>query len=229
MLTEISYVVPMTQTGGAARGELTTRYVYDAAGRLRFHINPVGNVTEYRYNAYGERVSTLSYAGDVFPIRTLAINESATLTRMESWAATVNFSRVSRVDSVYDYRGLLQQTIAYQSVSSSGDGILDGEQVLTRYVYDRAGRLLTSISPTNGATSYVYDGLGRQISVQDAQGNLTLTQYDDAGGQVVVKQAGGLNVVSTYDKAGRLVTRMSRDQAGANLGKRDTPTTPTIG
>lgn len=88
---------------------------------------------------------------------------------------------------------------------------------------------MTSISPTNGATSYVYDGLGRQISVQDAQGNLTLTQYDDAGGQVVVKQAGGLNVVSTYDKAGRLVTRMSRDQAGANLGKRDTPTTPTIG
>ncbi|MCZ8384134.1 LysM peptidoglycan-binding domain-containing protein [Achromobacter xylosoxidans] len=219
VLTEISYVVPMTQTGGAARGELTTRYVYDAAGRLRFHINPVGNVTEYRYNAYGERVSTLSYAGDVFPIRTLAINESATLTRMESWAATVNFSRVSRVDSVYDYRGLLQQTIAYQSVSSSGDGILDGEQVLTRYVYDQAGRLLTSISPTNGATSYVYDGLGRQISVQDAQGNLTLTQYDDAGGQVVVKQAGGLNVVSTYDKAGRLVTRMSRDQAGANLGE----------
>ena len=38
----------------------------------------MGNVTEHRYNGYGERTSTLTYAGDVYPIRALALNEAPT-------------------------------------------------------------------------------------------------------------------------------------------------------
>ena len=118
---------------------------------------------------------------------------------MVAWAASANLKRVGRVDAVYDYRGLLQQTIAYQEVNDAGEGVLDGKQVLTRYVYDQAGRLLSKVSPTDGATLYTYDGLGRVLSAQDAAGNVSLTQYDDVGNRVVLTQANGLKSVSTYD------------------------------
>ncbi|WZB76113.1 RHS repeat domain-containing protein [Achromobacter insuavis] len=95
---------------------------------------------------------------------------------------------------------MLQQTIAYQEVNAAGEGILDGKQVLTRYVYDQAGRLLSKVSPTDGSTLYTYDGLGRVLSVQDAVGNVSLSQYDDVGNRVVLTQANGLKSVSTYDK-----------------------------
>lgn len=218
VLTETVYTVAASQSA-SAHGELVTRNVYDAAGRLRFQLSPAGNVTEYRYNARGERVSTLIYAGDVHPLTGFGATNAPTEAEMATWVAGTNLKRMSRVDAVYDYRGMLQQTIAYHEVTDAGEGILDGNQVLTRYVYDQAGRLLTTVSPTGGSTSYTYDGLGRVLSVQDALGNTTLTQYDDAGNRVVVTQANGLKSISTYDKAGQRVSLLMQDAAGLNLGE----------
>ncbi|WZB63226.1 hypothetical protein WJ970_09550 [Achromobacter xylosoxidans] len=218
LLTETAYSVPASN-GKAASGELVTRNVYDAAGRLRFQINPVGNVTEHRYNGYGERTSTLTYAGDVYPIRALALNEAPTEASMQAWASAADMSRVSRVDAVYDYRGMLQQTTAYRSVNASGDGVLDGEQAVTRYVYDRSGRLISTVTPTGGATSYVYDGMGRVISVQNALGQTTLTQYDDVGNRMTLTQANGLRTVSVYDKAGQKISQYEQSPEGQNLGE----------
>ncbi len=219
LIAENAYVVPMSPNGSSAYGDLTTRYVYDAAGHLRFQLSPAGNVTEYRYNGFGERVSTLQYAGDVYSLGGLTTTTAPTEAQMIAWAGAADTRRISRVDAVYDYRGMLQQTIAYQEVNSAGEGILDGKQVLTRYVYDQAGRLLTEISPTGGVTSYTYDGLGRVLSVQDALGNISYSQHDDAGNRVVVTHANGLKTVSTYDKGGRKVSVIAQDAAGQNLGE----------
>ena len=180
VLTETLYTVPQSSMSSPA-GPLVTRNVYDASGRLRFQLSPEGNVTEYRYNARGEQVSTLTYAGDVHPLTGFGATNAPSEAQMVAWAASANLKRVGRVDAVYDYRGLLQQTIAYQEVNDAGEGVLDGKQVLTRYVYDQAGRLLSKVSPTDGATLYTYDGLGRVLSAQDAAGNVSLTQYDDVG------------------------------------------------
>jgi len=219
LIAENAYVVPMSPNGSSAYGDLTTRYVYDSAGHLRFQLSPAGNVTEYRYNGFGERVSTLQYAGNIHSLSGLTTATAPSEAEMMAWASAADMSRVSRVDAVYDYRGMLQQTIAYQEVTSAGEGVLDGNQVLTRYVYDQAGRLLTTVSPTGGATSYTYDGLGRLLSVQDALGNISYTQYDDAGNSVVVTHANGLKTISTYDKGGRKVSEMAQDAGGQNLGE----------
>lgn len=138
---------------------------------------------------------------------------------MQAWASAADMSRVSRVDAVYDYRGMLQQTTAYRSVNASGDGVLDGEQAVTRYVYDRSGRLISTVTPTGGATSYVYDGMGRVISVQNALGQTTLTQYDDVGNRMTLTQANGLRTVSVYDKAGQKISQYEQSPEGQNLGE----------
>lgn len=161
----------------------------------------------------------MTYAGDVHPLTGFGATNAPSEAQMVAWAAAANLKRVGRVDAVYDYRGMLQQTVAYAEVNNVGEGVLDGKQVLTRYVYDRAGRLLHTLSPTGGSTTYSYDGLGRVLSVQDAQGNVSLTQYDDTGNRVVLTQANGLKSVSTYDKAGQRVSLVMQDAAGNNLGE----------
>ncbi|HCH0556866.1 TPA: RHS repeat protein, partial [Pseudomonas aeruginosa] len=218
VLTETVYTQSQTSSASLG-GPLVTRNAYDAAGHLRFQLSPAGNVTEYRYNARGERISTLTYAGDVHPLTGFDATNAPSEAQMVAWAAAANLKRVGRVDAVYDYRGMLQQTVAYAEVNDVGDGVLDDKQVLTRYVYDQAGRLLHTLSPTGGSTTYSYDGLGRVLSVQDAQGNVSLTQYDDVGNRVVLTQANGLKSISTYDKAGQRVSLVMQDAAGNNLGE----------
>lgn len=216
--TETVYTVPAAGTT-AASGALTRRYTYDSAGRLRFAVSPEGRVTEYRYHATGERASTIQYAGGAYAVGGLAATAVPSEAQLAAWAAAADMSRVSRTDFKYDYRGMLQQSTAYAKVTSAGVGVADGSEVLTRYVYDQAGRLLLKASPTGGNTTYAYDGLGRLLTVQDAAGNATLTQYDDAGNRVIVTQANGLRVVSVYDKAGRQVSLIQQNTAGTAIGE----------
>jgi YD repeat-containing protein len=218
VLTETVYTVPAAGTT-AATGALTRRYTYDAAGRLRFALSPEGRVTEYRYHATGERAATLHYAGSAYAVSGLAATAVPTEAQLAAWAAAADMSRVSRTDFTYDYRGMLQQSIAYAKVTNAGVGVADGNEVLTKYVYDQAGRLLLKVSPTGGNTTYAYDGLGRLLSVQDAAGNVTLTQYDDVGNRVIVTQANGLRVVTVYDIAGRQVSQIQQNSAGVAIGE----------
>lgn len=218
VLTEAVYTAPAAGTT-AASGALIRRYSYDAAGRLRFALSPEGRVTEYRYHPTGERSTTIQYAGTSYTVSGLAATAVPTEQQLVAWAAAADMTRMSRTDFTYDHRGMLQQSIAYAKVNSAGAGVSDGSEVLTKYVYDQAGRLLLQVSPTGGSTTYVYDGLGRLLSVQDAAGNVTSTQYDDAGNRVIVTQANGLRVVAVYDKAGRQASQIQQNAAGAVLGE----------
>ena len=53
--------------------------------------------------------------------------------------------------------------------------------VLTRQVFDRAGRLTATASDNTGQTSYSYDGADRQLSMTDALGNVVQKTYDANG------------------------------------------------
>ncbi len=45
----------------------TTRYVYDSERHLRFVVSAEGRVSEYRYNAAGQAIATLSYNRRRYP------------------------------------------------------------------------------------------------------------------------------------------------------------------
>ena len=201
---------------------LTTRHVYDAAGRglLRFVLSAEGRVTEYRYNAYGERSATIQYAESRFDLATLGATAVPTESQMQSWRADTAQTGVQRSDRRYDYRGQLQMLTTYSAVDAHGNGIADGSESVRRYVYDQAGQLRMSIDASNGGmTSYVYDGLGRLLSTTDAQLGVTLNRYDDAHHRISTTFTNGLTTSSLYDARGALVSTVRTGMDGAELGK----------
>jgi YD repeat-containing protein len=225
VLTETLYLVPDPDGAGAATASqpLVTRYVYDAGNKnlLRFVLSAEGRVTEHVYNAYGERTSTIQYAGGNYPVSGLAATAVPIEAEMATWAGSQDRTRTQRIDMVYDYRGQLQRTTSYASVNASGAGILDASASATQYVYDQAGQLLTTISPSTPAntTNYTYDGLGRVLTVTDSLTQISVNQYDDANNRTRVTLANGLVTTSSYDRAGRLVSVLQSTASIANLGE----------
>jgi len=220
LLTETVYLTPDPDGSGTAlpANGLTTRYVYNGA-QLRFAISAEGRVTEYRYNSYGQRTSNITYAGGAYAVSGLGATAVPSEAQMATWVIAQNLSLSTRSDMSYNVRGQLQQSVSFSKVDASGNGISDGSQSVTQYVYDRAGLLLSNVSATAGQTQYVYDGLGRLLSSQNALNQVTLTSYDDANGKTTVTLANGLITTRSYDRNGRLLSVRESSTQSANLGE----------
>lgn len=222
VVTESLYATPDPDGAGAAQpgAPITTRYVYDAAGKglLRYVISPEGRVTEHLYDSYGQRITSLDYVGGSYPAGGLAPGAVPTLEQMAAWTAAQDRQQLQRVDMAYDVRGLLQKTTTYATTTATGAGVADSARSVTQYVYDAFGQLLQTISPLQGTTTYTYDGLGRVLSSTDAQSVLTLTSYDDGNNTLRQSFDNGLVTTSTYDRAGRKVS-VVQSGAGATLGE----------
>ncbi|SFQ11319.1 LysM peptidoglycan-binding domain-containing protein [Variovorax sp. 770b2] len=226
LLTETAYLTPDLDGAGSfpflqPTQPLTTRYVYEGTGRnlLRFVLSPEGRVTEYRYDSYGQRTSSLEYAAGTYNTAALGLTATPTETQMVNWVGGQDRTLSSRSDFVYDARGQVQQLTVFSKVDASGNGVADGSQSVTHYVYDRAGQLISTVSATDGSTQYTYDGLGRRLSAQDALNNTTVTSYDDAGNKTTVTMANGLVTTSAYDHNGRLVSVRQGSTAAPLLGQ----------
>jgi YD repeat-containing protein len=219
LLAETSYVVPDPDGAGAGQPAtpLTTRYAYDSLGHLRFVISTEGRVTEYRYNSFGQRIASIEYTGSVYDLTGLTPTSTLTEAQLVTYVNAADKTRTERVDSTYDFRGQLATTTSYASVDASGNGVLDGNQSVTHYTYDQAGKLLNTLDGRGSSSTYVYDGLGRLASSTDATGKVTLTQYDDANRKTTITSANGLVTTSTYDARGELVSVM-QSSGGTSLG-----------
>ncbi|MDP9933620.1 Ig-like domain repeat protein, partial [Variovorax paradoxus] len=197
----------------------TVRYVYAQNNpfQLRFVVSGQGNVTEYSYDAYGQRTSAVEYAGAPYDTSALAQTAGPTEAQMVAWRQGQDLTRSQRTDYTYDGRGELQSATTYAAVSAGGQGDA-ATAATTQYIYDPRGLLLQKIEPATTAggatavTTYTYDGLGRLLSASGpsldggATPNTTITSYDDANGKTSVTLANGLVTISAYDKAGRLVS-----------------------
>lgn len=220
VLTETVYLSPDPDGSGPGLPSvpLTTRYVYNGA-QLRFVVSAEGRVTQHNYNSYGQRTSTIGYSGGAYAVSGLAVTAVPTEAQMVTWTGTQNRVLSSRSDMSYDARGKLQQVVVFTKVDTSGNGIVDGSQSTTQYVYDRAGLLLSTVNAISGQTQYVYDGLGRLLSTRDALNQLTLTSYDDANNKTTVTLANGLVTTRAFDRNGRLVSVRDSSAQNTNLGE----------
>ncbi|MFI4927379.1 MAG: hypothetical protein ACHP7E_06810, partial [Burkholderiales bacterium] len=223
ILAQTTYTVADPDGAGPAlpAGALTDRWVYEAGSRnlLRFSISAAGNVTEYRYDGFGQQVATITYAGALYPVQGLAPQAELGESTVAAWAAQQDLTLTQRVDVAYDARGQLQARTSYARVASDGSGIADGSQSVERYVYSAAGQLLQAVSGTGASTTFTYDGLGRALATTNALGQVTVTQYDDAGRKTLVTQANGLLTTSSFDAAGRMFSVLQSNAAGAVLGE----------
>jgi YD repeat-containing protein len=219
-------------TGAASADDRTTRNFYNAAGELRFVMDPEGYVTRNDYDAEGRIVGKFRWDTALSP------SDGWTLATLD---AGVSGAWVGNSYS-YDYAGNLSYSQDgegnYRSYYYYSTGLLawdismneTSQESRTLYTYDKAGRVSTVYqaygTPEQGATTYDYDGQGNQISVTDGNNNTTYREYDRAGQLVTETDAAGVattfeydafghvarttrlgaNSYSFYDKAGRLTT-----------------------
>ncbi|WP_454056445.1 LysM peptidoglycan-binding domain-containing protein [Cupriavidus sp. Marseille-Q8015] len=222
LIGETVYLV--ADPDGAGTGQpgapQTTRYIYDAGskGLLRFVISPEGRVTEYRYDAAGNRVRSIEYTAGTYNVTSLTETSVVTESQGAAWAASQDKRKVLQTDMTYDFRGQLQTSVTYATVDASGNGVTTGAATV-QYVYDQHGWLLETISGTGAVTQYSYDGLGRLVATLDPANQLTATHYDDAGNKVSVLSANGLVTTSVYDKAGQLVSVSQANASAQQLGQ----------
>jgi YD repeat-containing protein len=149
---------------------LTTHYIYDSEDHLLFSVSPEGSVTEYRYNTNGSLQSRLTFTANAYTGSTFT--EAA----LDTWVATADLTKVHRTDYTYDFRGQLQTQTTYGETNTSGAGVSSTAST-TEYVYDRAGRLLSTVDANDNQTVFQYDGLGRLTSTTDALDHITTTTY----------------------------------------------------
>lgn len=189
---------------------------------------------------------TASNAGGTSAAATasLVVNSAPTITaptlaQLNAWSAGLtDLQNSQRTDTTYDFRGNIATVTTYGADSSTGAGVgtptTSTEVSQTTYVYDPAGRLVSSLPaaaasaysyggtqrlPTHTAATYAYDGLGRLLSATDLTGATTTYAYAAstnlaAANTVTITQANGLVTVNSYDRAGELV---SSSETGPNL------------
>jgi YD repeat-containing protein len=212
----IATVLPDGQ-GGAGRQSLN---YYDSMGRLSHTLNPLGEVTEYHYDAFGQKVWSRHYAQRVSPpqLATLQGGKSHELTPL---LTTLRSDQDSVQYTTYDQRGQIsvQKDALGQAVRYAYDafGLLTQKwEPLTRttalqtdYQYDRRGLQLSQTQDKDGlnlSTGQTYDAFGRLLSQKDARGNISHYQYDQLGRQISHKNANGESTQTTYDAFGRKLT-----------------------
>lgn len=166
-------------TEGAETVEaVTTRYSYDADGRLTERNLP-GMSEKITYDANSRVVSVIGGSGgDVFYTydacgRVRSIRDAAWGTRKFS----------------YDAAGQVTE-------------VTNGLGGVTRYTYDEAGNVKKVTDPAGRITTYEYDVLGNMVKTMDPAGAITLYEYDAAGRVLRVVDAAQKVHAWGYDSSG---------------------------
>ncbi len=217
VLTETRYRSPDPDGGGPQdpNDPVTTRYVYDANGRLRFMVSAEGRVTEHRYGdnaAYGRLTETRLYLGQLFDVTTLAPGDPVLESELANWiSALPDVTQVQLTENRYDLRGKLSQQTSYATVSTAGSGLLDAGGSVAEYVHDSYSRLRQRIDVRGNArdrrlvtSRFAHDGIARVIESGGANG-VDATDYEDANQRVTLTTASGLIETREYDSRRRLV------------------------
>ncbi len=209
-------------TGNAnATNDRVTRFVYDAAGRQVYSVDPESYVQESQYNAVGQRTKSIRYAAKY------SVADGVTQASMKTTILPASIPADAAVASyAYDTAGRLTDTtdalgvITHLVLDAQGQ-ITDtylawgtGDQAQTRRVFDAAGRMTSETRKgatvaEDSTTSYAYDGMGRATLITNPRSFTTAKVYNANGQvtQVTIQLDASTNAVTTtqYDALGNAV------------------------
>lgn len=174
----------------ASAGDAVSYAAYNAEGQLRYRVDPMGNVTETRYDAAGRVSETLAYAQAVSVTPgEAAVLQAASSTALSSLAGLV--SGAGNTDAgaevtlhLYNADGQARFVVRQNTVNGQLVGVVNEQR------YDAAGRVVATIA--YGSTLPLSTGstLSAQLSTAGVAQAL-------AGAPRQIRQ-------SVYDAAGRL-------------------------
>ncbi|MGE4182848.1 MAG: Ig-like domain-containing protein, partial [Limisphaerales bacterium] len=199
------------------RGFVTT-YTYDNLNRVirieepSTSVNGAPRVTTFRYDAAGNRLEMTDPRGEYYTTR-YAYDAMDHVIREERPQGSASDPLPPAVFvSRYDAAGNL--------VSITDPR---GDAYVTRYTYDRQGRIvaierpqLSPISnPGPAVESFTFDAAGKLLTQTDARGaDFTKSYSYDARGRIAsVTDAAGNITTYAYDEAGNLLRRVDSDKA----------------
>jgi RHS repeat-associated protein len=217
-----------TCTGGGtqdAATNLITNYAYTANDQLAFEQDPLGRVTKYGYDPYGDQTSVTrncTSSGTTPPSPFSSCTGAGTADAQTNVVQTSTFDQATTAGKA----GLPTRTtdalgrhidLTYDALGRQLTEALPGDAsipALTRTTtYDELGNVLTDVESWTGVTrttSHVYDLANRESSVTDPSGVVTTTTYDLAG-NATGSTAGGVTTSSTFDGLGRVGSETNPD------------------
>jgi RHS repeat-associated protein len=168
------------------QGHVTTN-TYDANGNPTSAKDAAGNTTNTVYNAKGQETSFKDGLGNLTQFAYDASGNVASQTDQLGHATTF----------VYDANG----NKLSETVSRTVGGVV--EILVTRYEYNRLGRV-TKVTNADGSTEQkAYNVIGQQTSVVDALNRLTSYEYDEMGRLTRTIFADATKEEISYDNLGR--------------------------
>ncbi|WGS41650.1 LysM peptidoglycan-binding domain-containing protein [Burkholderia sp. JSH-S8] len=166
-----------------ANGNTTTWY-YDAANRKTAEVSATGTLTQWTYDAAGNRIVSRVFAEAVVP------------TAGAEPPAAVHADRVREMRYRYDENNRPIES----RVLNVATGYFDpsaGETQRGEYFITTGSELVTR---------YRYDGAGRVIEQTDPAGNRTLSFYDRMGNKMLEVDGDGYGIRWERDAEGRVLT-----------------------
>lgn len=235
-VTASAQVYPVTAPVADAANDRVTTYRYDAANRLQVTIDAAGGVTRVDYDARGNLTQRINYAATASAASVTAAYNPAftaddrvtrTIYDRENRAAYTIDALGQVSDYRYDEFGNLAGTGQYAAPLSSADfaaltpltATLTGPRAtagvdrLTRYSYDRQGKLRFTVDPAGYLKENVYNALGQLIETRDFQALPLTILVDPLDAAALTKEsdrqiaAKSVSINSfTYDGAGNLLS-----------------------
>jgi len=131
---------------------------YDKLSQLLNTISPLGDETQFEYDANGQQSKIIDAMGQHWTSQYDALKRLVAKIDPETNEVGYGYDALGRVASVTDQRGLM-----------------------TTYTYDAFNNLLSQTSPDTGITTYQYNEAGQRIRQTDSRGVLSEYSYDALG------------------------------------------------
>ena len=216
VVSGIFFDPPQTLPPHAAVSATTLTYDPQHPGDVVAKTDPLGHVSHYTYDAYGDRTRVSDPVGDV---------------------TTSGYDLIGRKTSVVDPCGnapganplSYTTTLAYDAFGHT-TAITDALGRVTTMQYDASQNPLTTTDPLGHQTTFGYDANNHRISVTRPDGAVLTTGYDPAGNVVTQTDALGRQTLTQYDALNRpisvtdplnRVTTTDYDPAGAVITTTD--------
>ncbi len=189
---------PLPRPWTGATTDVVTETVYDALGRVRDVIDPLGRTRHTDYDAQGRVKGVTDPAGNQVLTEYDPSGKRSRTTVREPDPAAPSGHDDYVTEYEYDDQGRLVKLV---EKGKSGSELVRER----RYEYDQAGRKTREIDPDLGETTFEYDGAGRKTVMTDPVGAVTRWDYDLLGNLVRLTDARGNPTTYAYDAAGRLL------------------------
>jgi YD repeat-containing protein len=166
-------------------GDGTVQNTYDGFDRVIVATDGVGGTIDFTFdpvsNIIGKQTAgtTAGGGGGVLANVTLLYDEASHLyEQQQDVFIPAGYTLSSGRAVTHTGGGLASNSLANDHTGTATLTSGDTSYVLTRTIYDRSGRAVTTLTDNTAQTTYAYDGAGRQILATDPLNNTTATQYD---------------------------------------------------